>query len=218
LAADKRLMATFDAIIVAGGGVRAGGKLPAYVRRRLDRAIEVQQGAMVIASSAGTVHRPPPLDADGFPIFESVAAGHYLIARGVDPRTVLPETCSYDTIGNAYFARTIHVDPRGFRRLLVITSAFHMPRTEAIFRWVFGLDRPPEWYDLSFESVSDEDIPPDVLAARIERERASLDRLPATIDRIQSMRALNEWLYTEHAAYAVGLKPDRAAGRIVDTY
>jgi uncharacterized SAM-binding protein YcdF (DUF218 family) len=211
-------MATYDAIIVAGGGVRAGGEFPPYVRRRLDRAIEVQGDAMVIASSAGTVHRPPPLDADGFPIFESVAAGHYLIARGVNPHTILPETCSYDTIGNAYFARTIHVDPRGFRRLLVITSAFHMPRTEAIFRWVFGLDVPPGGYKLDFESVSDEDIPSDVLAARIERERASLDRLPATIARIGSMRALNEWLYTEHAAYAVGLKPDKAAGRIVDTY
>jgi uncharacterized SAM-binding protein YcdF (DUF218 family) len=100
----------------------------------------------------------------------------------------------------------------------VITSAFHMPRTEAIFRWVFGLDVPPGGYGLDFESVSDEDIPPDVLAARIAREQASLSRLPATIARIGSMRALNKWLYTEHAAYAVGLKPDKAAGRIVDTY
>jgi hypothetical protein len=211
-------MANYEAIIVAGGGVRAGGELPAYVRRRLDRAIEVQGDAMLITASAGTVHRPPPLDADGFPIFESVAAGRYLIARGVDPHTILPETCSYDTIGNAYFARTIHVEPRGFRRLLVITSAFHMPRTEAIFRWVFGLDAPPGGYELDFESVSDEDIPSDVLADRIERERASLDRLPATIARIGSMRALNEWLYTEHAAYAVGLSPDRATGGVVDTY
>jgi hypothetical protein len=208
----------YDAVIVAGGGVRAGGEFPAYVRRRLDRAIEVQGDAMIVASSAGTVHRPPPLDADGFPIFESMAAGRYLIARGVDPHTILPETSSYDTIGNAYFARTVHVDPRGFRRLLVITSTFHMPRTEAIFRWVFGLDVPPGGYDLSFDFVSDEDIPPDVLKVRIEREGASLSRLPATIARIDSMRALNEWLYTEHAAYAVGLAPDRATGSIVDTY
>ena len=211
-------MANYEAIIVAGGGVRAGGELPAYVRRRLDRALELQGSAMLIPTSAGTVHRPPPLDAAGFPIFESVAAGRYLIAHGVAPHTILPEASSYDTIGNAYFVRVIHVDPRGFRRLLVITSAFHMPRTEAIFRWVFGLDAPPGGYDLAFESVSDEDIPPDILKARTAREQASLSRLPATIARIKSMRALNEWLYTEHAAYAVGLAPDRAAGGVVDTY
>lgn len=29
--------------------------------------------------------------------------------------------------------------PRGWRRLAVITSDFHMPRSQAIFEWLFGL-------------------------------------------------------------------------------
>ncbi len=48
------------------------------------------------------------------------------------------ETASLDTIGNAYFARVIHTDPAGLRRLLVVNSAFHMPRT----RMIFDLNRP----------------------------------------------------------------------------
>ena len=60
---------------------------------------------------------------------------------------ILAETCSYDTIGNAFFARTVHTDPRGLRRLLIVNSKFHMPRTEAIFRWVFGA-APDCGYDL----------------------------------------------------------------------
>jgi hypothetical protein len=64
----------YDAILIPGGGVREGGLLPSWVRCRLDRALELHRGEFVIALSAGTPHRPPPLDDNGFPIFESVAA------------------------------------------------------------------------------------------------------------------------------------------------
>ncbi len=48
----------FDAVIVPGGGVRSGGKLPPWVENRFDRALEIAAGGYIIALSAGTVHRP----------------------------------------------------------------------------------------------------------------------------------------------------------------
>jgi uncharacterized SAM-binding protein YcdF (DUF218 family) len=106
----------YDAILIPGGGVREGGLLPSWVRRRLDRALELHRGEFVIALNAGTPHRPPPLDGNGFPIFESVAAARYLISAGILQELILTETHSYDTIGNAYFSRVIHADPQRLRR------------------------------------------------------------------------------------------------------
>ncbi|MEM9121473.1 MAG: YdcF family protein [Cyanobacteria bacterium P01_F01_bin.56] len=93
----------------------------------------------LIPLSAGTTHKPPPLDVNGFPILEFVAAARYLQHRGIEGSRILPETVSLDTIGNAYFVRLQHIEPLQLQRLHVITSAFHLPRTQAIFDWIFAL-------------------------------------------------------------------------------
>ena len=41
----------------------------------------------------------------------------------------LAETTSFDTIGNAFYSRNDHCSLAGWRRLLVITSEFHLART-----------------------------------------------------------------------------------------
>lgn len=50
---------------------------------------------------------------------------------------MLKEVASYDTIGNGYFAATIHAIPAQWRTLGIVTSDFHMPRSRAIFEAVF---------------------------------------------------------------------------------
>jgi hypothetical protein len=211
-------VSAFEAILIPGGGVREKGELPLWTRRRLDRAIEVHTGEYIITLSAGTPHKAPPLDDDGFPVFESVAAAHYLIAHGLDPRRIWTETSSYDTVGNAYFSRVIHIDPGGLRRLLIITSEFHRPRTESIFRWVYGLDAPSGGYDLCFDQVTDEGIDRDALAARRGKERASLQRLNEIKSKIHTLQQLHEWLFGEHAAYSASLSPAKVMGKLRDTY
>jgi uncharacterized SAM-binding protein YcdF (DUF218 family) len=199
-------MAAFDAVLVPGGGIRAHGELPPWSVSRLDRALDVAGGAPIITLSAGTTHKAPPLDSTGRPIIESVAAARYLLDRGYPDDLVLAEAASYDTIGNAFFARVMHTDPAGFRGLLVITSEFHMPRTEAIFRWIFGAP-PVAGYSLSFESVPDVGLERSVLEARRAKERASLASLQPVIRDHRALAAVHRWLFTEHAAYAVGLQP-----------
>ncbi len=192
-------MARYDAILVPGGGIHANGDLPPWVKNRFDRALTVRTEEYIIPLSAGTVHKPPPLDSEGYPIFESVAGGRYLEKHGIPPDHILTETFSYDTIGNAYFARLIHVDPCHFCKLLIITSAFHMPRTEAIFRWIYRL--PPTDFDLTFEVVPDEGIDVPALEARRAIETQSLSSIEPIMGCITSIEALHNWLFSEHGAY-----------------
>jgi DUF218 domain len=205
-------MGNFDAILVPGGGVHANGQLPLWSINRLDRAVELADGASIVTLSAGTTHKAPPLDEAGRPIVESVAAARYLEGRGYPHDRILAETASYDTIGNAYFARVIHTDPAGFRNLLVITSAFHMARTEGVFRWIFAATPVVSAYELSFDAVPDIGLSPDALEARYAKERASLASTLAVIPSHPTLPSIHRWLFAEHAAYAIGLTPDTAGG------
>ena len=127
-------MSQVDAVLIPGGGLLPSGEVVPWVQARLERAIALTPPpTYFLPLSAGTTHKAPPLDAEGFPIWESVAAGRYLMARGIASYRILPETISLDTIGNAYFARIQHLEPLQLRRLHVITSEFHLPRTIAIF-------------------------------------------------------------------------------------
>ena len=112
-----------DAVLIPGGGLTASGDVVPWVQARLERAIALSPPPQFfIPLSAGTTHKPPPMDVNGFPILESVAAASYLQTRGIEGSRILPETVSLDTIGNAYFARTSHTDIAGWRTLLVITN------------------------------------------------------------------------------------------------
>ncbi|SPE41679.1 hypothetical protein SBA3_4500007 [Candidatus Sulfopaludibacter sp. SbA3] len=182
--------------------MRAGGVLPPWVTPRMDRALERAGRALLVPLSAGTAHRAPPPDGCGFPWTEALAGARYLVEHGVDPARILMEEASYDTIGNAYFSRMIHAIPRGFARLLVITSAFHMPRTEAIFRWVYGLEGPGTPYALDFEAVTDDGLDPVMLAARVAKEQASLASVEALRGEIHTLRQMHEWLFSAHQQYS----------------
>lgn len=208
----------YDAVLIPGGGLTSKGELPVWVVARLDKALEAAEGAYFIVLSAGTVHKPPPLDAEGFPVFEARAASVYLLSKGIAPERILIEASSYDTIGNAYFSRVLHVEPRQFRRLLVITSTFHVVRTEFIFRWVYGLDEPAGGFDLTFCPVHDVGMADALLCARIEKEKHSLEQVQSLEPAISTLAQLHEWLFTKHEAYAAGSQPQRLKGKALGTY
>jgi hypothetical protein len=220
----------YDAILVPGGGVREGGVLPSWVRCRLDLAIERSHGAYIITLSAGTTHRPPPLDERGFPIFEATAAANYLIDAGVPANQILTETHSSDTIGNAFFSRVLHADPRELRRLLVITSDFHVERTRMAFDWVYGLT-PAAGNEIDYEGILDPNMDPDLFRARQTKERKSLAALAPLTQSLTTIKDFHHWLFTEHSAYrslGPGRSPDpgrsrspgevRTRGEALDSY
>ena len=197
----------------------ADGGLPPWTAARLEKALEREGDAKwILLLSGGTVHKPPPLDEAGFPVFESRQAAAFLAARGIDPGRILAETSSYDTIGNAYFSRVLFADPLGLARLLVITSRFHLARTRAAFEWVYALQPLRAEYQLSFEGVGDRGLPAGALGARQERERASLEKLQEKIERIKTMVDFQRWLYREHAAYAVGGESEGLSAEELGSY
>jgi uncharacterized SAM-binding protein YcdF (DUF218 family) len=209
---------SFDATLIPGGGLTAAGQVTPWVAARLDQAIVTYQGEYLIPLSAGTPHKPPPLDARGFPILEAIAAAHYLVQRDIPADRIWPETCSLDTIGNAYFARAIHTDPSGLRRLRIITSAFHLPRTEAIFEWIFGLNPGPNPYQLHCIAVPDVGLSPDGLQARHQREQAGLARIHTLAETLPTLSDLHRWLYRDHQAYAVAHRPQPLTGSALESY
>jgi uncharacterized SAM-binding protein YcdF (DUF218 family) len=207
-----------DAILVLGGGVREGGELPPWVVRRFDRALELSSTAPIVCLSAATVHRPSPLNPEGYPILESVAGAAHLLARGVSAERIQIEASSYDTIGNAYFSKLLHVDPAGWRNLTIVTSEFHMPRSRAIFEWVFGME--PGKYQLRFEAAPDDGLSEHLLQRRREKEASALRSLQPLMQRIHDLRSLHRWIHTEHNAYtAEGWTNRRAsAPELVEIY
>ena len=93
------------------------------------------------------------------PVWESAASAAYLVNNhGVDPGAIFMETTSYDTIGNAYFTRVQICDVKGWENVWVVTSEFHMPRTKAIFEWIFAASGgpPKRRYRMSFLTAGEE--------------------------------------------------------------
>ena len=99
------------------------------------------------------------------------------------------------------FARTSHCSVAGWRRLLVVTSEFHMPRTRAIFEWVFGVGEG-ERYDLEFLSTANDGLSDAEVGARVEREEKSMVNVRENLSKkYTTMRGVHEFLTRNHDLY-----------------
>ena len=199
---------TVDAIVVVAGGIEEDGTLPAWVTPRLDYAARAYADAdddakpRILLSGSMTPHKPPPMAKGGFNLHESTSMAGYLMEKGIPANSLLKDTASMDTIGNAYYSLCLHAIPRGWARVEVVTSAFHMARTRAAFEWVWGLS-PLGALDVRFVSTEDAGIDPSGLRARAEREAQSVAALKDNASRVTTLTEFNEWLFTTHKCYAV---------------
>lgn len=201
----------FDVIIIPGGGLEPQTNLPQpWVRARLDHALTLlSQTRFLFPLSYGTTHRPPPLDSRGFPITESAASAAYLVKRGVAVDRILLDTWSLDTIGNAWFARVNVCDKLQLIKCCIVTSAFHMERTKAIFEWVFAMDGGQ--YQLHFVQTENTGMSEDQVRARVDKEISSLQTLRnTTMSRVTSLQELVNFLLINHTAYNVKGVIDKA--------
>jgi uncharacterized SAM-binding protein YcdF (DUF218 family) len=196
----------FDAIIIPGGGLTDKGELTEWARRRFDKAVELFSGTeKLVPLSRWTTHRPTLVDEEGFARDEAVKGAEYLIEHGVPPENILIENFSFDTIGNAFFTRVVHTDPGNLRKLCIVTSAFHIPRTKEIFTKVFALtpviDLP---YELDFVEVTDEGLDLEQLENRIVKEQEALAKFKEGYGEIETLSAFHSYLFQTHKAYAAG--------------
>ena len=126
---------TVHGIVVLGGGFegainleRGGYELNSGGDRFVEAAILARrfpQAKVVVTGGTGTLVMTGEADADTAP--------RLLTALGVEPARMIMETRSRNTHENAVFTRQL-VAPEPGETWLLVTSAFHMPRSMALFR------------------------------------------------------------------------------------
>ena len=125
---------TYDAVILLGGindeRVTAQSGQPAY-NDNVERVIATHRlladgkARLAIVSGAPEVKE---LAANG----EARVLARQLVAWGIDPGRIILEEQARNTHENALYSQRIARE-RGFDKVLVVTSAFHMKRAEECF-------------------------------------------------------------------------------------
>ena len=121
-----------DVIIVLGGGAynndeifSAGERLqPASLERESAAALVQKKTGLPVIVSGGAVFSDMP---------EAEASAKYLIELGVPANSVITEDQSRDTMENARFSRKLCVK-KGYKKIILLTSASHMPRAVYSFK------------------------------------------------------------------------------------
>eukprot|EP00302_Diacronema_sp_CCMP2436_P008068 CAMPEP_0179894406 /NCGR_PEP_ID=MMETSP0982-20121206/35269_1 /TAXON_ID=483367 /ORGANISM="non described non described, Strain CCMP 2436" /LENGTH=248 /DNA_ID=CAMNT_0021790995 /DNA_START=90 /DNA_END=836 /DNA_ORIENTATION=- len=218
-----------EAILVLAGGVDKRGAPHCTVAARL-RAAANASGAHggsvpIVLNGGGTTWKPRHVDRNGFSIPEAALMAEQIGREsGILPAMLYPESFSDDTVGNAFFARTMHTDLRPeWRNLLVITSQFQIARTQAIYAWVFGLTPRPAGreYRLRFQAVPDDCLDPKVLALRQAKEAESLRKLEGgPLMHMQTLAEAHEFIWHRHGGYSVRgvLSKQPLDSKLADTY
>lgn len=130
-----------DVIILLCGGFRGGWK-PFSASERL------APGTLERAAAAHKLHKLtglPLLVSGGAPFSsepESEAAAAYLEELGVPRAKLLTEVRSRDTEENAAYSARICRE-KGFKKAILVTSAFHMPRAALLFGKAGDLELVP---------------------------------------------------------------------------
>ncbi|MGI8989271.1 MAG: YdcF family protein [Bryobacteraceae bacterium] len=132
---DLASMPVLDAIVAIGSFLHAPTRRHKSAELlessdRLLHAVHLYRAgkAPLILLSSGTV------EIFGHPQVSEVEAARNLLAEwGVPPGAVLLEDRSRNTEENAVECRRI-LEAKGIRRIILVTSAMHMPRAQAVFR------------------------------------------------------------------------------------
>lgn len=186
----------YDAIVVLAGGVQRDGGLSLDVRSRIERGVNLLcQGAarwLILTGRWGFLETTPPR------LTEAEAMRRLAFRLGVPPQQTLKEERSQDTIGNAFFTKVRYFEPRGWRRIAVVTADFHIKRSRYVFRKILGPS-----YQLSFIAA------PSRLSLQLRRkidfrETALLALTKYWLEKIPdgATRAFDTLLTTKHPAYS----------------
>ena len=128
-----------DAIVVLGGGGHLG-----WARREDVTADELPYSRLAAGARLWLAGRAPiVILSGGGDAGRSEARGmaRAIATLGIPADALLLEERSTDTRGNAFFTAAL-ARQRGVHRILLVTSAVHMPRAELLFRRA-GLDVVP---------------------------------------------------------------------------
>jgi len=122
----------YDAIVVLGGGSKRNGELQIDSKIRIRKAVKLfERGEADKMILSGGYTKPMVSEAAKMMEYAIKISDH------VQKKDVVLEEKSKDTIGNAYFTKQV-MKRKGWRSVIVVTSSFHVPRSELAFRKTFG--------------------------------------------------------------------------------
>lgn len=143
-------MVKADAIVALAGDYSPEGYLGDSTRSRMDVAIHLSQ--LGIASNLIVTGGRTFFDtADKPPLSQLMT--EYAYSKGV-AADVYQEDEALDTVGNAVFTKLNLTEQNNWKRLVVVTNEFHMPRSMRIFNHVMGED-----YDIEGVTAPNHDFP-----------------------------------------------------------
>jgi len=132
-----------DVIVVLGGGVYNNRELKGSSYKRLMEGFILYKSLSVpVILSGGASEGIVP---------EAVVMKDILLNLGVDERFIYADTKSRDTMENAAYVQDI-CSQINCKRIILVTSAFHMRRSVRTFR-EFGFDVVPHPVDLRYEGI-----------------------------------------------------------------
>ena len=146
-----------DAIILLGGGIMegvpdiSGTSIPSsdMTVRIVDAVRLYKKYKLPIVVSGGNVSGK---------VKEAAVVGRFLIDLGVKQKDIILEDLSMDTVENALNVKDIF-KKKGYKKGLLVTSAYHIRRSEFLFKKT-GLDVYPHSCGIS----SNEEVLPDLYA------------------------------------------------------
>ena len=115
----------YDAIIVLGAQVKRDGTPNVQLGWRLDAAYDAyaQKKVPVVVCGAQGKDEPVP---------EAEAMKIYLMGKGVSEQDILTDPDSFNTNQNLKNAAALLKEIQGVRKVLIVTSDYHVPRAMAL--------------------------------------------------------------------------------------
>jgi uncharacterized SAM-binding protein YcdF (DUF218 family) len=144
---DVREIQKADVIICLGAGMSADGTLDAAALARVDRCVQLFEAdlAPAIVFSGGVAHEDGP-NAGG-------QMARYAQSLGVPEENTIIEGRAQSTLQNALFSLDLTRDAQD---IILVTEAFHLPRSWMSFHWArWEMDLPNT---MSFHLIMSEDV------------------------------------------------------------
>lgn len=185
----------FDALAILAGGINKEGILSGDTINRLNKGLELfrkQNFKKVIVSGRFSfLYDYVPTKTEAKAMIE------YLSEKGIPKEKLILEDKSRDTIGNAYFVKGI-LKKNGWKKIIIVTSDFHIDRTKYIFKKVFG-----KGFKINFVKAGS-DLSKEELEKVSKKEMKALNLTKQWLDKIENGndKQLKDFLYSRHPAYS----------------
>jgi uncharacterized SAM-binding protein YcdF (DUF218 family) len=124
----------YDAIIVLANLMNSKGVLNSESRARAIKAANIfKNSSSKLIITCGWDYRN---DSN---IKIANAFKSFLINRmNIKATSIISQTESRDTVGDAYFTKIKYAKPMSLRELCIVTSDYHVARTKEIFEFIYG--------------------------------------------------------------------------------